>query len=128
MKKIQVYLLFFPLLIVSSCELLNAGDQHTIKEETVVVEAELTSGDLFQYSLGHFGDEEEAEILKAPDHATISQLSISPEEIQYKYQAIAGYTGDDDVIIQSRKGSDGEKPNDQILNTIIRFQINDSAE
>lgn len=113
-------------IIISGCEVLGLENEKKEKDETVFFEVELIQGEGYEYDLGLFGDEEYAEILRDAEFAEVSEVrSPTPGtgKLQYNYQSISDYTGEDYVIIESRRGSNGESRNDKVVFTIITFKI-----
>ncbi len=105
---------------VSSCSD-DDDNSTTIITETVTLK-DLES---YQYDLGSFGDEEGAGILVQAEHYEISELEEdSDRNIIYTYQPQEGFKGNDYVELKTGRGSDGARPNTEIIFIQITFNIN----
>jgi hypothetical protein len=87
----------------------------------------LRPGDTYQLSLGSFGDEEGVTITQQATHYSVSETkrTLSTGQVVYYYRPTPGYTGSDEVSLQSARGSDGASPNNKIQVTNLVFDITD---
>ncbi|MDX1637709.1 MAG: hypothetical protein R3281_07055 [Balneolaceae bacterium] len=114
------------LTLLVSVMLFSCSGDHgfNINGSSGVCDVELEPGELFEYDLGFFGDEEAARITVEPEHAALSELDRSdPSKIIYRYRPDPTYTGTDYVELRSERGSDGASPNTDITISRIRFSI-----
>lgn len=121
-------LISFLLLIfmISACDLTGSNNEPKVSEKFDVHEIELTINESYVHNLGSFGDEEYATILRDPEFAEQNELVYPPEDpftLNYLYTPEENFTGKDYVIIESKRGSDGQSRNDEILFTILKFTI-----
>lgn len=121
MKKVFLYLtavLFLQTAI--SCKKENDGGP-----VTKTIDVELNANQAYQYDLGSFGDEEGASIEQQTSHYADSKIVREKDfvTLTYHYQPANNYTGTDEVVLKSARGSDGASPNDEITITTIKFVI-----
>lgn len=86
----------------------------------------LSQNESFEYDLGSFGFEEGATIFRQASHYSISTTdrSIVNGRVFYYYTPALNYTGTDEVLIRSERGSNGASVNDKFIYTTIKFIIN----
>ena len=108
------------------CSFLNE-EEPTVQEENKVIEVELNYTETYSYNFGPIGDEDEFYIEKEPDFAEVSQLTFGTTDnttgLVYRYKPESESVDEDLAIITIKTGSDGESPNDVIINTLFRFTI-----
>lgn len=90
-----------------------------------VVNVTMRANETYSYSLGSFGDEEGASIVRQAKHYQTSRLYRNTDfsNVTYEYKPEQDYTGTDEVELRSEKGSNGASPNDRIITTTIKFRI-----
>ena len=120
-RTISLYASTLSLLIVlHSCK-----KEDTNPDTGTIVSVTIKANQSYSYNLGSFGDEEGASINRHPMHYQVSSLerTLIWGQIYYRYQPALNYTGTDEVVIRSERGSNGASPNDSITITTIRFTI-----
>ena len=103
-----IVILFTGLSLLFSCTKDPGNEINSVIRQ----EFEINAGELLSVSLGSFGDEEGAWIIKNPQHAKVSKIyrQISLSSIIYEYQPQDNYAGEDSVTIILNRGSDGASP------------------
>ena len=124
MKPLICVLVF--MISISGCNIIESDPDKVEAEEFKVVDMQLTSGEIFVYNLGFLGDEEQALIKKDSKYAEVSKLAREFDGsaiVEYRYQSKAGFTGNDTVVLEVRRGSDGASPNREIYITVLQLHI-----
>ena len=122
MKKIVLFLLCSGLLI--SCNKEDDGPD----EKIVLQQVTISNSEIFEYSLGNFGDEESAYITTHPKNSEISLIIRDevPGEIIIQYKANENFQGSDYVeIFAGRGSSNGTTPSTNIEIHKITFTVTD---
>jgi hypothetical protein len=116
------------ILLYAASLLLLIAPQACKKQDTnngTAISAAIKANEVYTYDLGYFGDEEGAGIDRQPLHYKVSALQRSADfnKIIYTYQPAPDFTGNDEVVLRSERGSNGASLNDKITITTIRFTI-----
>lgn len=126
----QSALLIFLLTFCVGCNLLDSESTELIVRDIEVVEVKLIPGEEYVYNLGSLGDEEQASIKEDSQFATVSDLFYDFEGavfVKYKYQSQPTFSGKDKVVLEIRRGSDGEAKNSELYYTVLHFNIKKSS-
>jgi hypothetical protein len=111
---------------ISGCNIFGSDPNQLEVKEFKVVDVQITSGETFVYNLGLLGDEEQALIKEDSKHAFMSELAREFNEsatVEYRYQSKTDFTGNDTVVLEVRRGSDGASPNREIYITVLQLHI-----
>ena len=91
-----------------------------------IISVELNQTEIYKYKTGISGDEEGVLIKKQAQHYEVSEIvrdSTTNWEAVYRYQAKKDYVGDDEMEIETSRGSDGASPPTEIERITIKFII-----
>lgn len=124
MRKLNAILLL--LALTAGCNIFESEDVHTVVKDFDVVNTEIVPGREYIRNLGALGDEEQATIKEDSPNASVSELFYDFERtavVKYRYRPKPGFTGEDTIVIEMRRGSDGESKNTDIYYTVINFNI-----
>lgn len=124
MRNLSVILLL--LFISAGCGIFESEDASTIVKDFNVVNTEIVPSEEYIHNLGTLGDEEQATIKEDSPNASVSELFYDFDEtavVKYRYRSKPGFTGKDMVVLEIRRGSDGESKNTDIYYTVINFYI-----
>ncbi|MCG2589732.1 hypothetical protein [Rhodohalobacter sulfatireducens] len=124
MRKLSAIL--FLLALSAGCNIFESEDEHTVVKDFDVVNTEIVPGEEYIHNLGALGDEEQATIKEDSRNASISELFYDfngTAVVKYRYRPKPGFTGEDTVVLEMRRGSDGESRNTDIYYTVINFNI-----
>jgi len=104
----------------------NVLPQKANQSQDNIISVELNQAETYEYKTGISGDEEGASIKKQAQHYEVSEIvrgSTTNWEAVYRYQAKKDYVGDDEVEIETSRGSDGASPPTEIELITIKFII-----
>jgi len=124
MRKLSAVLLL--LVLSTGCNIFESENAHTLVKDFEVIHAEIGPGEGYTYNLGALGDEEQARIKEDSPNAIVSELFYDFDGtavVKYRYRPKPGFTGEDTVVLEMRRGSDGESRNTDIYYTVINFNI-----
>lgn len=110
----RLILLITVLFVYSGCSLNNSDGDDTTLRSIRLVKLDVKQNSEITYNLGGFGDEENAVIKQQAEKAELSELVYDYEGavvIKYRYRPKSGVTGEDWVVVEIRRGSDGESGN-----------------
>ena len=111
---------------LSGCNIFEADSTEPVVRDFDVVNAELESAEEYIYNLGSLGDEEQATIKEDSPNASISEFFYDFDGaavVKYRYRSENGFSGKDTVVLEVRRGSDGESKNTDIYYTVINLNI-----
>jgi len=111
---------------LSGCNIFEADTSESVVRDFDVVNAELESAEEYIYNLGPLGDEEQASIKEDSPNASVSELFYdfgATAVVIYLYRSETGFSGKDTVVLEVRRGSDGESNNTDIYYTVINLNI-----
>lgn len=114
------------LALSAGCNIFESEDANTVVKDFEVVNTEMAAGEEYIHNLGALGDEEQATIKEDSPNASVSELFYNYDGaavIKYRYRPNPGFIGNDSVILELRRGSDGESKNTDIYYTVINFNI-----
>ena len=110
----QVFLLLSAIVFtIVSC---NQGMSYNVLPQKAddnqdnLISVELKQLETYEYKTGISGDEEGVLIRKQAQHYEVSEIirdSTTNWEAMYRYQAAKNYVGNDEVKIETSRGSDG---------------------
>ena len=108
------------LLLLQACK---KGNSPSSEMQTIT--ATVKSGQTYKSDLGNYGDEEGVTITRQAAHFQVSSIDrdLSSGKISLKYAPAPNYTGTDEVVVQSSKGSDGASPNNKVISITFKFTI-----
>ena len=117
--------IFVPIVFCVSILTVSCDKEFCSKDKKQTVNVNLKVNDAYQYELGLLGDEEGAVITRQAKHFlnSLVERDISKSKVIYKYQPSQGFIGSDEVVLESKKGSDGGNHNKDKLITTIKFTI-----
>jgi hypothetical protein len=105
-------------LLIASCKKTVAKETSTPTEVTV------KTGETYQYDMGLLGDEEGVMITQQAAHFQKSEVvRLQAEHVIYTYVAAPGYSGTDEVVLQTNRGSDGASAPKVVTSTTLHFTI-----
>ncbi|NBC65773.1 MAG: hypothetical protein GVY07_09000 [Bacteroidetes bacterium] len=124
MRKLSAIWLLFAL--SAGCNIFESERAHTVVKDFDVVNIEIVPGKEFIHNLGALGDEEQARIKEDSPNASVSELFYDFDGaavVKYRYRPKAGFVGEDSVVLEIKRGSNGESRNTDIYYTVILFNI-----
>ena len=92
-------------------------------DENIVMDTTIYNDQAFKYDLGSFGIEEGAIITKQATHFSESTIERDGMKIIYKYKPLNGFSGKDEVVIKSERGSYGVNPGNKVKYTGIMIKV-----
>lgn len=118
----NIFLLFIIISgIAVSCD---KNDDHTTPPPEQTVNFSIRPNTMLEYDLGMFGREEGAIILKQPSSAQVSRIVITENNHSvYNYLPVQDFTGNDEVLIQVNRNSDGVNSTASYLRIRIKVEL-----
>ena len=105
----------------TSCKKSSTGDD----KPDNAIQVSLKANETYQYNLGSFGDEEGASIAQQATHFKTSSVTRDQgfSIIHLNYTPADNYTGTDELIVLTAKGSNGTSENPDKKLVKFRFTI-----
>ena len=122
LKRFILYLIISAglLIILPGC-----SNEEPVNTPANIISISVGRNETVHYDLGYFGYEEGAFINTQASHYLVSKTDrdINTGKIMYTYTPAHNFTGTDEVVLKSMRGSDGASANNNIILTTIKFNI-----
>ena len=113
------------LILTSTALLASCKKDDGLQTAQQSLNATVKQGVFYEYPLGTFGDEESASIPMQAVNFDTSEIQFDKNRINavYRYLPAKGFTGTDEVVIRSERGSNGASAGNNIIITRIRLTV-----
>lgn len=121
MKKIFLYIA----IAAFACLNINCGKEAvtTGPPSEEVINVTLPRDQMYTYNLGTYGRDHTPVIIRQPSSYLVSRIIVTEGgNAQYNYQPAEGFTGEDQVVIQVTRETNGVDPM-RIVNLRIKFSV-----
>ncbi|MDZ7720211.1 MAG: hypothetical protein U5K72_15455 [Balneolaceae bacterium] len=122
----NLYVVLVLMIWLSGCNIFEADSAESVVRDFDVVNAEIESAGEYIYNVGPLGDEEQVSIKEDRPNASVSELFYDFDGtavVKYRYRPETGFSGKDTIVLEVRRGSDGETKNTDIYYMVINLNI-----